>query len=155
MASHEAEQPLIERVDAEPKFGDGLITNLNPTPRNVRGGGRQSTVHGNTVNLPARLEVLSKEYGTSVPLSATTAKALPEREELVVVGDVAVRAWSIRSSLSMRASRVPEEATLDSVQEQKMNLCKLVDRMEYLLFALILLPTLLVIGAAIVSLANM
>ncbi|HZM36766.1 MAG TPA: hypothetical protein VFC18_20050 [Burkholderiales bacterium] len=35
-----------------------------------------------------------------------------------------------------------------------MNLCKLVDRMEYLLFALVLLPTFLVVGAAIVSLAN-
>lgn len=35
-----------------------------------------------------------------------------------------------------------------------MNLCKLVERAEYLLFALVLLPTFLVIGAAIVSLAN-
>lgn len=35
-----------------------------------------------------------------------------------------------------------------------MNLCKLIDRMEYLLFALVLLPTFLVIGAAVVSLAT-
>lgn len=35
-----------------------------------------------------------------------------------------------------------------------MNLCKLVERAEYLLFALVLLPTFLVVSAAIVSLAN-
>jgi hypothetical protein len=34
-----------------------------------------------------------------------------------------------------------------------MNLCKLVDRAEYLVFALALLPTFVVIGAAMVSLA--
>jgi len=35
-----------------------------------------------------------------------------------------------------------------------MNLCKLIDRTEYLLFALVLLPTFLVIGAAVVSLTD-
>jgi adenylate cyclase len=58
---------------------------------NVGGGGRQSyTVHGDTVNLAARLEALCKEHGTSLLLSATTAKALPEAK-LVAVGDIAVR----------------------------------------------------------------
>jgi len=58
---------------------------------NVGGGGRQSyTVHGDAVNIAARLEALCKDYGTSVLLSATTARALPEAT-LVPVGSIAVR----------------------------------------------------------------
>ena len=58
---------------------------------NVGGGGRQSyTVHGDTVNLAARLEALCKEHRTSLLLSSTTAKALPEAK-LVAVGDITVR----------------------------------------------------------------
>jgi len=58
---------------------------------NVGGGGRQSyTVHGDTVNLAARLEALCKEHGTSLLLSSATAKALPGTA-LVAVGDIAVR----------------------------------------------------------------
>ena len=58
---------------------------------NVGGGGRQSyTVHGDTVNLAARLEALCKEHGTSLLVSADTAKALPDAK-LVAVGNIAVR----------------------------------------------------------------
>jgi adenylate cyclase len=58
---------------------------------NVGGGGRQSyTVHGDTVNLAARLEALCKEHGIPLLLSAATAKVL-SAAELVTVGEIAVR----------------------------------------------------------------
>jgi len=61
---------------------------------NVGGGGRQTyTVHGNTVNLAARLEALCKEHDTSLLLSGATAKALPGTQ-LVPVGNIAVRGFA-------------------------------------------------------------
>jgi len=43
--------------------------------------------------MAARLEALCKEYGTSLLLSATTAKALPDAK-LTAVGDIAVRGFA-------------------------------------------------------------
>ena len=82
---------------AERKFaGEGIRVRIGINTGflvagNVGGGGRQSyTVHGDAVNLAARLEALCKEHGTSLLLSATTAKALPDAD-LIAVGKIAVR----------------------------------------------------------------
>ena len=75
-----------ERIGVRSGINTGLLV-----AGNVGGGGRQSyTVHGDTVNLAARLEALCKEHGTSLLLSASTANALPETK-LVAVGDLPVR----------------------------------------------------------------
>ena len=78
-----------ERIGVRIGINTGLLV-----AGNVGGGGRQSyTVHGDAVNLAARLEALCKEHGTSLLLSGTTAKELAG-EELVAVGSLAVRGFA-------------------------------------------------------------
>jgi class 3 adenylate cyclase len=79
---------------------------------NVGGGGRQTyTVHGDTVNLAARLEALNKEHGSSLLMSERTAAALPhacleEVGSLTVRGFAApTRIYTVREANGIRASR--------------------------------------------------
>jgi class 3 adenylate cyclase len=51
------------------------------------------TVHGDAVNLAARLEALNKEYGSHLLISETTA-AQVDNAELVEIGEAAVRGQS-------------------------------------------------------------
>lgn len=63
---------------------------------NVGGGGRQSyTVHGDTVNLAARLEALNKEYGTSILISQSTV-GLMQGAAFERVDDTAIKGLSER-----------------------------------------------------------
>jgi len=78
-----------ERIGVRIGINTGLLI-----AGNVGGGGRQSyTVHGDTVNLAARLEALCKEHGTAALVSAATANAVAGAG-LRAAGTVAVRGVS-------------------------------------------------------------
>jgi len=56
------------------------------------------TVHGNAVNLAARLEMLNKDYGTRILVTAETARRCPELA-LRKIADAQVRGYAERIAL--------------------------------------------------------
>jgi len=90
---------LLDKVRSN-KFAGVQLTvriGINSGPLiagNVGGGNRQSyTVHGDTVNLAARLEALNKQYGTSLLVSGAT-KTLLEKDDLERIGETEIRGLS-------------------------------------------------------------
>ena len=101
---------ILARVRERTFAGEQLAVRmgLNSGPLiagNVGGGGRRSyTVHGDTVNLAARLEALNKQHGTSILVSQSTAALLPE-DSLERIGEAAVRGVSTPVGIYTSARR--------------------------------------------------
>lgn len=95
----EAAREIVATISSN-RFGNEALDvriGVNTGPLiagNVGGGGRQTyTVHGDAVNLAARLEAMNKQLPTRVLISASTA-ALLERTDLTQVSEVEVRGLS-------------------------------------------------------------
>ena len=91
----------IQEVVAEQRFaGVALPTRIGintgqVVAGNVGSGDRMNyTVHGDAVNLAARLEQLNKEHGTRVLVSGNTVQLLNGEHSLQRIGTVAVRGKS-------------------------------------------------------------
>lgn len=90
---------ILDRVRRDTFAGERLAVRigLNSGPLiagNVGGGGRHSyTVHGDTVNLAARLEALNKKYDTSLLISLST-KALLTNASLEKIGETEIKGFS-------------------------------------------------------------
>jgi len=92
----------IEREVANVSFGNGIalrtrigISTGLVVGGTVGGGERLGyTVHGDTVNLAARLEALNKDLGTTILVSSRTAALLPETIRLRDLGAIEVRGFA-------------------------------------------------------------
>lgn len=95
-AALEMQQTLKQRTFAGVKLRTRIGINTGDVfAGNVGSGDRVNyTVHGDAVNLAARLEQLNKEYDTMVLVSETTVAGLQGTYPLDAVGEVAIRGKS-------------------------------------------------------------
>ncbi len=95
----EAASDIVAKISSS-RFGNEELDvriGVNTGPLiagNVGGGGRQSyTVHGDAVNLAARLEAMNKQLQTRLLIAASTAELL-QRTDLTQVAELEVRGLS-------------------------------------------------------------
>jgi len=92
-----AAMDMIRDVDAADFDGEVLRTRIGVATGvvlagNVGAGNRLSyTVHGDAVNLAARLEQMNKSLGSRILISATTAEQLTGDQSVAAVGEIRVR----------------------------------------------------------------
>ena len=112
-AALEIQEVLADRVFAG---GIELTTRIGINTGNVVAGSVGSedrvnyTVHGDAVNLTARLEALNKEYGTRVILSKSTVDLVHGRFPCERIGEITVRgkqASVVVYRLALREERLP------------------------------------------------
>ncbi len=109
-AALEIQDLLADRVFSE---GIKLTTRIGINTGNVIAGSVGSadrvnyTVHGDAVNLTARLEALNKEYGTRVILSKSTADLVRDQFRCERIGEIVVRGK--QASVVVYSLALPED----------------------------------------------
>jgi class 3 adenylate cyclase len=96
----------IQQILNTRKFaGVRLVTRIGINSGNIIGGNVGSgermnyTVHGDAVNLAARLERLNKDYNSRVLISAATVQLLSKSYPLEAIGQVSIRGKSSQTSI--------------------------------------------------------
>ena len=117
----------IQRILRRRTFGPGLTihTRIGINTGDIVGGtvgagGRLGyTVHGDPVNIAARLEALNKEYGTKVLISEETRLQLTIPVDLTPLGSVDIRGRSRPVTIYALAESDLPELQVDSGDGQR------------------------------------